>query len=29
MTEPTPTGVDDLNRTLGLVRRIEMNPEGA
>ena len=28
MTEPTPTGVDDLNRTLGLVRRIEMNPEG-
>lgn len=28
MTEPTPSGVDDLNRTLGLVRRIEMNPEG-
>jgi uncharacterized protein (TIGR00369 family) len=22
------TGVEDLNRTLGLVRRIEMNPEG-
>lgn len=28
MAEPTPTGVDDLNRTLGLVRRIEMSPEG-
>lgn len=28
MTEPTPTGVEDLNRTLGLVRRIEMSPEG-
>ena len=28
MSETTPTGVEDLNRTLGLVRRIEMNPEG-
>ncbi len=28
MTEPAPTGVEDLNRTLGLVRRIEMSPEG-
>lgn len=23
-----PTGVEDLNQTLGLVRRIEMSPEG-
>lgn len=23
-----PSGVEDLNKTLGLVRRIEMNPEG-
>ena len=28
MSETTSTGVEDLNRTLGLVRRIEMNPEG-
>jgi len=28
MADPQPTGVEDLNRTLGLVRRIEMNPEG-
>lgn len=28
MSETTPSGVDDLNRTLGMVRRIEMNPEG-
>lgn len=28
MSETKPTGVEDLNRTLGLVRRIEMNPEG-
>jgi uncharacterized protein (TIGR00369 family) len=28
MTEPASTGVEDLNRTLGLVRRIEMSPEG-
>lgn len=28
MTTAKSTGVEDLNRTLGLVRRIEMNPEG-
>ena len=28
MSETRSTGVEDLNRTLGLVRRIEMNPEG-
>ena len=28
MSETTSSGVEDLNRTLGLVRRIEMNPEG-
>jgi uncharacterized protein (TIGR00369 family) len=28
MTEPSASSVEDLNRTLGLVRRIEMNPEG-
>jgi len=28
MADPQPSGVEDLNRTLGLVRRIEMNPEG-
>jgi acyl-CoA thioesterase len=28
MSQAPATGVEDLNRTLGLVRRIEMNPEG-
>ena len=28
MADPQPSGVEDLNRTLGLVRRIEMSPEG-
>ncbi len=28
MDETKPTGVEDLNRTLGLVRRIEMSDEG-
>ncbi|MES2033912.1 MAG: PaaI family thioesterase [Pseudomonadota bacterium] len=28
MNTSTSSGVEDLNRTLGLVRRIEMNPEG-
>lgn len=28
MTTAKPTGVEDLNRTLGLVRRIAMSPEG-
>lgn len=28
MSTARPTGVEDLNQTLGLVRRIEMNPEG-
>jgi uncharacterized protein (TIGR00369 family) len=28
MSTANPTGVEDLNNTLGLVRRIEMNPEG-
>lgn len=28
MNKSTSSGVEDLNRTLGLVRRIEMNPEG-
>jgi len=28
MAPAKPTGVEDLNHTLGLVRRIEMNPEG-
>ena len=28
MTTADSSGVDDLNRTLGMVRRVEMNPEG-
>lgn len=28
MPDDKPTGVEDLNRTLGLVRRIAMDPEG-
>jgi len=28
MSNDRPSGVEDLNRTLGLVRRVEMNPEG-
>ncbi len=28
MSQAKPSGVEDLNRTLGLVRRIEMDPSG-
>lgn len=28
MTHPVPADIDTLSQTLGLVRRIEMNPEG-
>lgn len=28
MSESRPSGVEDLNRTLGLVRRVEMDPAG-